>query len=230
VFDLDGTLVDSAPDLVATLNHILAGEGFMAFGVADMLPLIGRGSRVLITRAFAAAGRPLEPRRLDALHAGFLSYYDEHLADQSKLYPGVEAALDRFAEAGWSFAVCTNKIERSARKLMAALGVADRFRAICGQDTFKAGDARISKPDPQALLLTIERAGGDPGRTFMVGDSMTDVETAKAALKPVIAVDFGYSERPIAEYAPDLVISSFDQLWGAAQTLGLAEQTSSLIA
>jgi phosphoglycolate phosphatase len=223
VFDLDGTLVDSAPDLVATLNFVLKGEGFAPYDVTELLPMIGAGSRTLITRAFAAAGRSLDPNRLQQLHAAFLSHYDQHLADRSRLFPGVEAALDRFAAAGWSFAICTNKVERSAHSLMRELGLADRFKAICGQDTFKAGDAPISKPDPQALLLTVDRAGGDPDRAFMVGDSRTDVETAKAAGKPVIAVDFGYSDRPIVEYRPDRVISSFDALWPAAQSLGLLD-------
>ena len=220
VFDLDGTLVDSAPDLIATLNFVLREENFATIGLNEIRPLIGAGSRVLITRAFAAAGRPLDPQRLDELYTAFLRHYEDHIADASKLYPGVEAALDRFDAAGWSFAVCTNKIERPARELLRALGLSDRFKAICGQDTFVSGGRPVSKPDPRALLLTIERAGGDLARCFMVGDSGADIKTAKAAGAPVIAVDFGYSDRPVADYEPDRVISSFDDLWNAAASLG----------
>jgi phosphoglycolate phosphatase len=201
---------------------VLSGEGFMTYRVPELVPLIGAGSRTLISRAFAAAHRTLEPERLDALHAAFLAYYEDHLADQTRPYPGVEAALEQFERAGFVFAVCTNKIEAAARKLLEALGLAGRFRFICGQDTFKAAGERIAKPNPQTYRLTIERAGGDFDRSFMVGDSRTDIETAKAAERPVIAVDFGYSDRPIAEYAPDLVISSFEQLWPAARSLALA--------
>ena len=226
VFDLDGTLVDSAPDLVATLNFILRDDDFTPFEIEDLRPLIGAGSRALITRAYAATGRTLEPQKLDRLHAAFLRRYEEHIADASTVYVGVSAALDRFESAGWSFAVCTNKIEKAARDLLTALGLAQRFRAICGQDTFKAGDLPISKPDPQALLLTIKRAGGDLKTSFMVGDSRTDIETAQAAGAPVVAVDFGYSERPVADYRPDRVISSFYDLWDAASSLGFSQPGS----
>ena len=119
-------------------------------------------------------------------------------------------SLDRFAAAGFDFAVCTNKSERPALKLMDALGVSSRFRAICGQDTFA-----WCKPDARALLSTIERAGGDPASAVMIGDSKTDISVARNANIPVVAVDFGYTEIPVRELGPDVVISHFDDLWTA---------------
>lgn len=224
VLDLDGTLVDTAGDLVSTLNAILKMDDVPPLSVAEALPLVGAGSRVLITRAFAAAGRTLPPQRLDELFLAFLRHYEDHIADASALYPGVVEALDRFTAAGWVFAVCTNKIERSSIKLLQALDVADRFRAICGQDTFMAGTLPISKPDPQALLLTIAKAGGDRGRSVMVGDSRTDIETAKAAGVPVVAVDFGYSDRPVEDLAPDCIISRYEDLWDCVASLRIDER------
>lgn len=212
VFDLDGTLVDSAPDLVGTLNHILKDHGFRPFSIEELVPLIGAGSRALITRAFNAHQRALEPSSLDELHADFLKYYDEHLADCSSLYPGVERALDDLSEDGWIFSICTNKMEHAAKKLLEELGVASRFAAICGQDTFGAPGDPIMKPDRRAYLMTAERAGGSVERSFMVGDSRTDIDTAKAVGQKIVAVDFGYSDRPIRDYGPDVVISSFSQL------------------
>ncbi|HVB90209.1 MAG TPA: HAD family hydrolase [Beijerinckiaceae bacterium] len=224
VLDLDGTLVDTAADLVATLNAVLKLDDVPALSIAQALPLVGAGSRALVTRAYAAAGRTLTPERLDALFLAFLRHYEEHIADASALYPGVVDALDRFAAAGWILAVCTNKIERASIKLLSALGVADRFRAICGQDTFKAGDLPISKPDPQALLLTIAKAGGDRRRAVMVGDSRTDVETARSAGVPIVAVDFGYADAPIRALSPDRVISRFSDLWDAVASLPAVRQ------
>ncbi len=135
----------------------------------------------------------------------------------SVLYPGVTAALDRFETAGWSFAVCTNKIEYPSVLLLTALGVADRFAAICGKDTFT-----VSKPDGDALLKTIAKAGGDPRRAIMVGNSKTDIETAKNAGVPVVAVDFGYTDLPVETFAPDRVISHFDELFDAVEDLSAA--------
>lgn len=213
VFDLDGTLVDTVHDLVSTLNAILKLDDVPSLSIEEATPMVGAGARALITRAYAAAGRSVPPDRLEELFLAYLRHYEEHVADQSRLYPGVVEALDRFAAAGWIFAVCTNKIERSSFKLLRALGVADRFRVICGQDTFSIGTLAISKPNPEALLLTIAKAGGDRDFAVMVGDSRIDIETARAANVPVIAVDFGYSDRPVREFGPDLVISRYAELW-----------------
>jgi phosphoglycolate phosphatase len=137
----------------------------------------------------------------------FLAHYESRIADDSRLYPGVVAALDTLAARGDVFAVCTNKIERPARLLLEKLGVSKRFAFICGQDTFG-----VAKPDPTPLLRTIHEAGGDKDRALMIGDSKTDIATARAAGIPVIAVDFGYTDRPIEEFGPDRIISHFDEL------------------
>ena len=214
VFDLDGTLCETADDLIATLNAILAHEGAAPVSGAAARQMVGHGARALIRRGLAASGREVSPERLEELFADFLAHYSEHVADHSFLFPGVVAALDRFAAAGYRFAVCTNKIEAPSVKLLQLLGVAGRFAAICGQDTFA-----VCKPHPDALLLTIARAGSDPARAIMVGDSRTDIDTAKAAGIPVIAVDFGYTDVHVSQLGPDRVISHFDALWDAVAEL-----------
>jgi phosphoglycolate phosphatase len=216
VFDLDGTLVDSAADLIATLNVILASEAVAAVPLENARFVIGAGARVLIERGLAAAGRHVDDAKLDAMYREFLAYYDDHLADQTVLFPGVMNCLDRFERAGFRFAVCTNKLEHNSVKLLRLLGVANRFQCICGQDTFG-----IAKPDPNLLWRTIERAKGKPEYAVMVGDSRTDIDTARAAGVPVVAVDFGYSDRDVRSFAADHVISHFDSLFDAVAALDL---------
>ncbi len=214
VYDLDGTLADTAEDLVATLNYLLGREGLAPMRVESAGSLLGAGARALITRGFAASGKTLDPPTLEALFADYLEYYQIHIADRTRLYPGVDKALTVFARAGWRQAICTNKIESLAKLLIAKLGVAERFAFICGQDTFGVG-----KPDATPLLKTIAASGGASDRAIMVGDSGTDIKTARAAGVPVIAVDFGYSDAPVAELKPDRVISHFDELEEACDAL-----------
>jgi phosphoglycolate phosphatase len=216
VFDLDGTLVDTAGDLIGTLNHTLAEEHIPPLPLETVRPMLGAGARALIERGLSAAGRSVSPARLEEMYLAFLARYEAHIADESRPFPGAEAALDRFEAAGWAFAVCTNKIEHPSIRLLTELGLAQRFRAICGQNTFA-----FCKPDPRALIATIERAGGSRERSIMVGDSKTDIRTAQAARVPVIAVDFGYTDRHVSEFSPDRVISHFDELWHAAQSLAV---------
>ena len=212
VFDLDGTLVDSAPDLVDSLNVILGREGHAPLPLAEGRRMVGAGGRVLIRKGLEASGTSVSDARLEAMFAAYLACYEDHITDKTRFYPGAEAALDRLAAAGWSLAILTNKYEKPAVKLLEALGAADRFKAIVGQDTFP-----ICKPNGGVLLRTIERAGGDPLRSIMVGDTITDVTTAQNANRPVIAVDFGYADRPVATMKPDRVISHFDALFDAVE-------------
>ena len=207
VFDLDGTLADTAHDLVVTLNVILAQEGLPALRLVQARNLIGAGARVLIERGFEAVGRELTPARLDALYRDFLAYYGENLCGETRLYPGVVAALDRLHADGFRLAVCTNKVERHSVRLLEALGIAERFAAVCGRDTFP-----YIKPDPRHLALTIDKADGDPRQAVMVGDSRTDIATAKAANIPVVAVPFGYTDVPVSELGPDAIAGHFDEL------------------
>jgi phosphoglycolate phosphatase len=217
VFDLDGTLADTAGDLVATLNIILAREGLAAMELAQARAMVGGGARALIQRGLSANGMKVSETRVDEMLADFLAYYEAHIVDETVLFPGVARTLDRFEAAGFAFAVCTNKVEHPSVLLLTALGLAGRFRAICGKDTFA-----VSKPDGEALLQTIARAGGDRGRAVMVGDSRMDVDTARNAGIPIVVVNFGYASEPVASFKPDRVIGHYDELWGAVAALGVA--------
>ena len=214
VFDLDGTLAETAGDLMGALNWVLRRDAIAPLPVDQARSLLGAGGRALIRRGYATAGRTLSDERLEDLFQDFLAYYEAHIVDHTILFPGVTEALDRLASQGFGLAVCTNKMEHAAGKLLRELGVAERFRAICGQDTFAQ-----SKPDARALTGTIELAGGDVARAVMVGDSITDIATAKAAGVPVVAVDFGYTDRPVADFDPDRVIGHFDELFDAVDAL-----------
>jgi phosphoglycolate phosphatase len=205
IFDLDGTLVDTAPDLVETLNVVLGREGLPAIPYEEARLLVGAGARRMIERGIASGGGPAAD--IDRLFDDFIAYYADHVADRSRAFPGVVEALDTLAARGCRFAVCTNKLEWLSVRLLNALGLADRFVAICGQDTFA-----VQKPHPDALHGTLRRAGGTLHRAVMVGDSHTDIATAKAAGMPIIAVDFGYTEIPVAQLAPDRIISHFNAL------------------
>jgi phosphoglycolate phosphatase len=215
VFDLDGTLVETAPDLVDTLNVVFASEGLPPVPFEEARTFVGHGARAMITRGLDAEGRKVTPQLLDKLFNDFIAHYTAHVADRSYAFPGVVEALDELSGRGHRFAVCTNKFERQSVMLLDALKLSERFHAICGQDTFG-----IAKPDPEVLRRTILKAGGDPAHAIMIGDSETDILTARAAALPVVAVDFGYSARPVSEYGPDRLISHFDQLSDAIASLG----------
>src|SRR5260370_34435614 len=150
VFDLDGTLVDSAPDLVATLNVVFARIGLPSVAFADARNMVGGGARKMIERGLAAEGRSLAAAELDQVVRDFIEHYAAHIADRSRPFAGLEPALDRLAQGGCRLAVCTNKLEWLARRLLDALKLTQRFVAICGADTF-----RLQKPDPELLRSTI---------------------------------------------------------------------------
>jgi phosphoglycolate phosphatase len=207
VFDLDGTLIDTAPDLIETLNVVFAREGLPPVDYATARNLIGGGAKTMIARGLEADGAVVVPAKLEQMFGDFITYYSAHIADRSQPFPGLVDALDVLAARGYQFAVCTNKLEELSVLLLGKLKLADRFKAICGQDTF-----RIQKPDPEILRRTIAAAGGSLQHAIMIGDSATDIRTARAAGIPVIAVDFGYSESPVTEFGPDRVISHFAEL------------------
>jgi phosphoglycolate phosphatase len=218
VFDLDGTLVDTAPDLIETLNVVFARDGLPAVDYAAARDMIGGGARRMIENALKLQGRVLADGVIDRMFADFIARYAAHIADRSQPFPGLDAALDRLAERGCRFAVCTNKIEGLSRLLLGALGLAPRFATICGQDTFG-----VQKPDPEMLRRTIQAAGGALQRTVMVGDSGIDIATARAAGVPIVAVDFGYSETPVKDLRPDRLISHFSELADAVFALAPLE-------
>jgi len=215
VFDLDGTLVDTAPDLIDTLNIVFAREGLPPVDYARARNMIGGGARRMIESGLQFEGRPWSRGEVDRMFGDFIAHYSAHIADRSRPFPGLDGALDQLATRECRLAVCTNKLERLSRLLLDALGLTGRFAAICGQDTFA-----IQKPDPEILRRTIEAAGGVPELAVMVGDSGTDIATARAAGIPVVAVDFGYSDPPVAQLGPDRLIGHFNEL--AAAVLELA--------
>jgi phosphoglycolate phosphatase len=213
-FDLDGTLVDTAPDLIATLNVLLQDDGLAPLPLAEARPFIGRGAAWLIERGFLAAGAPQTEPRLQALLERFTAHYLAHIADESRPFPGCVAAIDALKAAGARLAVCTNKRTHLSQALLDALDLTSRFDAIVGPDL-----AQAAKPDPRHLLATVALAGGEIGRTIMVGDAATDAGAARAAGAGLILVSFGYTEVPAAELAPDILIHHFDDLPAACQRL-----------
>ena len=211
VFDLDGTLVDTAPDLIETLNVVFAREGLPPLDYKAARNMIGGGARRMIESALATPGPPLLRwrRRSDVCRFHCRITRPMSPTDRSRS-PASTRPLIAWPTRGCRFAVCTNKLEGLSRLLLDALGLTRRFAAICGQDTFG-----VQKPEPEILRRTIRAAGGDLRRAVMVGDSGTDIATARAAGVPIVAVDFGYSETPIQELGADRLISHFDELAGA---------------
>lgn len=213
-FDLDGTLVDTAPDLLRALDFTLEKEGLNPPEDHEARNFIGGGARAMIERALAHTRIQFSKEKIDGMFRQFLAHYEDHIADHSRPFPGVEQALTKLAEQGALLAVCTNKMERYAIRLLEALNLADRFASIAGSDTFE-----FRKPDPRHLTGVIERAGGSAQYAILVGDSETDVITAKAAEIPVIAVSFGYTDIPPAALGADRLIHKFEDLPAAAMDL-----------
>ena len=213
-FDLDGTLVDTAPDLISALNFILDREGLPPVPLDAARNMIGAGARKLLERGLELEGRAASAWDIDRLSADFIAYYAAHIADASRPFEGLERALDDLAALGCRLAVCTNKLEWLSRRLLDELGLSRRFAAICGADTFG-----VSKPDPAILRQTIARAGGNPSSSIMVGDAGTDVGVARRAGVPVIGVTFGYTDIPMADLKPDRVIAHMRDLPAAVDEL-----------
>jgi phosphoglycolate phosphatase len=209
IFDLDGTLIDTAPDLARATNHVLSSEGRRAVSVAEIRPFVGRGARRMIERGFAFTGAPIPPNLVEPLYDAFIAYYIENIAVDSRPFPGTLELLDRLDEAGVRLGICTNKQERLSFKLLNSLGLTQRFGAIVGADTIG-----ISKPDPAPYRETVARLGATGG-SVMIGDSETDILTARAAGVPVIAVTFGYTDRHVSEFNPDHAVDHMDHVWPA---------------
>jgi phosphoglycolate phosphatase len=214
VFDLDGTLVDTAPDLISALNVILEREGLPPVPLQTARTMIGAGARKLIERGLELEGRITTPDDVDRLTRDFIDYYAAHIADASRPFEGLEEALDDLSARGYQFAVCTNKLEWLSKKLLDELGLTPRFAAICGADTFG-----VSKPDPVILQQTVARAGGQIRATVMVGDAGPDIGVSRRAGVPVIGVSFGYTEVPIADLKPDRLIAHMRDLPDAVEAL-----------
>jgi phosphoglycolate phosphatase len=204
VFDLDGTLVDTAPDLISAANHVLGLRGLKPVDPAKLRPEISFGARTIIARGLSEHGQTLPEAELDGLLATFLVYYAENIANQSRPFPHLLDTLRQHKAAGAKLAVCTNKVEHLSRALLAKLDMLELFSSVAGRDTFA-----VCKPHPDHLRGAIALAGGDPTRAIMVGDSDTDISTARAAGIPCIAVDFGYTDVPVTELNPTVIISHY---------------------
>ena len=209
LLDLDGTLVDSVPDLLASCNRMMAQRGLAPFTAPEITTMVGDGAPVLVQRIMSARGRASAERDLRE----FLDDYMAHPAERTRLYPGVVSSLDQMAKAGWAFAVCTNKPAAAARSLLAGLGMSGRFAAIGGGDSFPT-----RKPDPAHLLDTLGQAGGDPARAVMVGDHRNDVAAAKAAGIPCIFAAWGYGPDTMGADA-DAIARNFADVPGLAGRL-----------
>jgi len=221
VFDLDGTLVDTAPDLIGALNFVLDREGLPPVPLESARTMIGAGARALLERGLEVDGRHAGVDDINRLTDDFIEYYAAHIADASRPFDGLESALDNLAAKGYRFAVCTNKLEWLSKRLLDRLGLSGRFAAICGADTFG-----ISKPDPAILRQTVARAGGQLSGAIMVGDAGPDIGVARRAGIPVIGVEFGYTEVPIADLKPDRLIGHMSELPAAVEALMLHRNIS----
>ena len=220
VFDLDGTLVDTAPDLVNALNFVLEREGLAPVPLHSARNMIGGGARRMIERGLEHEGRAAAADEVTRLTADFIDHYADHIADASRPFDGLEGALDDLGARGYRFAVCTNKLEWLSKRLLDQLGLSGRFSAICGADTFG-----VSKPDPAILRQTVARAGGQLSSAIMVGDAGPDIGVARRAGIPVIGVGFGYTEVPIADLKPDRLVDHMRDLPAAVESL-MHRQTS----
>ena len=214
IFDLDGTLVDTAPDLAASLNAVLMRERLPPVPLERVRQMVGRGARVLIESALAWHQLPTDPARTKDLVRHFLDYYEANIAVTSRPFEGMETCVRSLSARGHRIGICTNKPEHLSRKLIAELGLTDLFPVILGADS-----RPWRKPDPRHLTDTIEALGGRPSSAVLVGDSDTDARTARAAGIPVILVSFGYTQTPVSALESDAIIEHFRDLEAALARL-----------
>lgn len=215
IFDLDGTLVDTAPDLMAATNHTMKLAGRPAINGAQFRQFVGHGSMTLIKLGLGVSG-PL-PSDADLKHFQklFLDYYGDNIATHSKVFDGVLQLLDKARAAGLKLGVCTNKVEGLSHKLLNEIGLAKYFTAVVGGDTLP-----IMKPNPAPYLEVARRLGVEAAHSMMFGDSETDIRTAQNVGVPVIAVSFGYTPAHVSTFAPTYVIDHYDQAWPLVKAYG----------
>ncbi len=216
VFDLDGTLIDSAPDLRTAVNRMLADRGRRGLGLGAVTAMVGDGVHKLVERALAATGKetPTDGEIARATRR-FIDFYEGHGADLTRAYAGAVEALKCLRDEGYALGICTNKPHRATCGILGALDLEGYFSAVLGGDSLDG----VRKPDPRHLLAVLERLGATRGNAVMVGDTENDVAAARGAGVPVIAVAFGYAKVPAAELGADAVIGHFDELPDAIRRL-----------
>jgi phosphoglycolate phosphatase len=212
VFDLDGTLVDTAPDLMHATNHALSMIDRRPVSMKELRSFVGTGAMNLIDFGTRATGEAVDKETLTKLRDAFLEYYGSNIAVSSRMFEGLATLLEKAAKHGLKMGVCTNKVEHLSYKLLRELDIAKHFGAIVGGDTLP-----IMKPDPAPYLELAKRLGVEAKDTLMFGDSETDIRTAQNAGAPVIAVTFGYTQRPVHEFNPDHTIDHYDEAWALLQ-------------
>ncbi|MBS0223287.1 MAG: HAD-IA family hydrolase [Proteobacteria bacterium] len=207
IYDLDGTLIDSAKDMQLAVSRVLADHGLPPVTEDDVRIFMGQGSKVTMAKAFAKYGTALDDQALSAVTREFVRYYEADPVSHTVAFDGVAQVIARFDQLGLKQGVCTNKFEVPSRTILEHLKLMPPIAALAGADTFP-----VRKPDPRHILMLIERMGADPTRAVMVGDSIHDVEAAHGAGLPAVLVSWGYTTRPASELGADAVIERFDAL------------------
>lgn len=209
IFDLDGTLADTAGDLIAAMNAVAHRFDLPKLdpAVKEVRAAAGKGGRGLMRLAAAGVGREVTDDQIIAAYPPFLDEYEAKIADETRYFPGVEAALDQIAANGWQIGICTNKPERLAKMLIAKLGGGERFGALFGADSLP-----VRKPHPRHILATVEALGGEAAGAVMIGDTETDLAAARAALIPCALYENGFSPVPAPELTPDALFAAYDEL------------------
>lgn len=214
LFDLDGTLVDTAPDLLGALNHVLTDMALAPVSLDAVAEMIGHGARAMIETGLKTQGAVLSATEMDAAFERFIAYYVDHIADHSRPFEGAVEALAALREAGATLTVCTNKRQDLSERLIGALGLSHQFDVIFGADR-----ATNRKPHADHVFETLAAAGGDPARALFVGDSRTDERAARNAGLPFVFVTFGYEAETMEDIAADVAISHYTQLVSALSDL-----------
>jgi phosphoglycolate phosphatase len=214
IYDLDGTLIDSAKDMQVAVSHVLADHGLPPVTEDDVRIFMGQGSKVTMAKAFGKYGKPLDDERLSAVTREFVRYYEADPVSNTQAFAGVSDVVSRFDRLGLKQGVCTNKFERPSRMILEHLRLMPPISDLAGADTFP-----VRKPDPRHILMLVERMGGVPDRAVMVGDSIHDVHAAHGAGLPAVLVSWGYTATPASELGAEAVIERFDALPGALEQL-----------
>jgi phosphoglycolate phosphatase len=214
IFDLDGTLVDSALDLSATLNHLLKIHDRPEVPLSKVRQMVGQGAKALIIKGFSETGHTPDDKKLSILFNEFIEYYKENISAKTIVFPSVIKTLEELKDLNIKMAVCTNKPLELSNKLLQNLGLADYFSAVTGGDSFK-----YLKPDPRHILSTLDILDADPQYAIMIGDSSNDIIAAKAANIASIAVTFGYTDRHVSEFHPNQIIDHYEEFITAMQLI-----------